>query len=144
MDIYDRVLAIFDELDNGDYLDDFLSQETSKMENIIRNAIDTWYASYSPQKYKRTYNFANVKDTVRVRHEGDTVIVSFSNAIMTDYPYASADYVYTGIVEFGYHGSPLLAPPSESVKSMAEKQINKTLSRDHNKYIINYIRRNFK
>ena len=44
MDIYDRVLAIFDELDNGDYLDDFLSQETSKMENIIRNAIDTWYA----------------------------------------------------------------------------------------------------
>lgn len=89
--------------------------------DMVNNAIWEWYASYSPRKYERTYNFASVGATTEVFGRGCSIGLRINTDIMSDYAYDSAETVYTWIMNFGIHGHPTKAPSTTPVLDLISK-----------------------
>ena len=103
MDELDKLEQALRKITSGQAIHQFAKQETPKLKNVIISAIQEWYSSYSPQVYQRTYNFMSVGDASEVRNAGNSIIIKISSNNMTDYKYDTADYVFEGITEYGYH-----------------------------------------
>lgn len=135
MDELDRLEQALKKITSGQAMHQFAKQETPKLKNIIVSAIQEWYDSYHPQAYQRTYNFMSVGDSAEVRNAGNSIIIKISSNNMIDYKYDTADYVFEGITEYGYHGSPKKAPVSEPVVRMIEQKGHDLLADDFASFI---------
>lgn len=135
MDELDKLEQALRKITSGQAIHQFAKQETPKLKNVIISAIQEWYSSYSPQVYQRTYNFMSVGDASEVRNAGNSIIIKISSNNMTDYKYDTADYVFEGITEYGYHGSPKKAPASEPVIRIIEQKGHALLVDDFASFI---------
>ena len=77
----------------------------------------------------------SVGDTSEVRNAGNSIIIKISSNNMTNYKYDTADYVFEGITEYGYHGSPKKAPASEPVTRIIEQKGHALLVDDFASFI---------
>lgn len=130
MDELDKLEKALKKIVSGQAIQQFARQEASKLKKVITSAIHEWYASYSPIVYQRTYNFMSVSDSAQVRNAGNEIVINISSNNMTDYKCDTADYVFEGITEYGYHGSPKKAPSSEPVIKIIEQEGHELLATD--------------
>ena len=108
-------------------------------QEIATQAIENFYASYDPIKYKRTGNLFNLVDGVDVNANGLLITIGFSSSYMTNYRHDSADYVSTGAFQYGIHGTSAIyvssPTPAELFYKNSMKFINDAMITEVENYL---------
>jgi len=106
---------------------------------IVDKAIALFYSSYSPKKYKRTFDFwSGVLTGISCRVESDGFYFSVSSDYIPDHLHDSGEYIFMGAFEQGIHGTSAIAvttPPwkiyekeiSERYEEIVNEEIDKIL-----------------
>lgn len=82
-----------------------INQYANHMQTFVTQAIDDFYLSYDPIRYKRTGNLLNFANGANIYTHNHSIKVDFSSEYMNDYKHDSSDYVSTGAFQYGIHGT---------------------------------------
>ena len=139
MDDLDKLIRALEKIVSGNATQHFIRQEIPKLKKTIISSVQTWYDSYSPHYYERTYNFMSVGFTSEIRGAGNSIFLNINSNSIDDYAYDTADYVFTGIADYGFHGSPQKAPASEPLVKLIEQKAHELLVKDYAAFILKFI-----